>query len=82
MAGKAGFGLKLRRNSDRAMIDLTLGRFIDRLEKAKQLVRIKTPVSTALEMTEIQTRLLAEGGRRRCLKIPSDPTARPTIRRC
>lgn len=36
--------------------------FIDALEKAGDLVRVKTPVSTYLEMTEIQTRLLAEGG--------------------
>jgi len=36
--------------------------FIDRLEKAGQLVRVTEPVSTHLEMTEIQTRLLAEGG--------------------
>ncbi|NUB16649.1 UbiD family decarboxylase [Azospirillum brasilense] len=36
--------------------------FIDRLEKAGRLVVVREPVSTALEMTEIQTRLLAEGG--------------------
>lgn len=36
--------------------------FIDRLESAKRLVRVSAPVSTVLEMTEIQTRLLAEGG--------------------
>ena len=36
--------------------------FIDRLEAAGRLVRVTTPVSTALEMTEIQTRLLAEKG--------------------
>src|SRR5215475_13541444 len=36
--------------------------FIDRLERNKRLVRVKTPVSPVLEMTEIQTRLLAEGG--------------------
>ncbi|MBT4711564.1 MAG: UbiD family decarboxylase [Alphaproteobacteria bacterium] len=36
--------------------------FIERLEKAGQLVRVTEPVSTHLEMTEIQTRLLAEGG--------------------
>ncbi len=36
--------------------------FIDRLEKAGQLVRVTEPVSTFLEMTEIQTRLLAESG--------------------
>src|SRR5215469_6795289 len=36
--------------------------FIDRLEKEGELVRVTEPVSTVLEMTEIQTRLLAEGG--------------------
>src|SRR5579872_7503715 len=36
--------------------------FIDRLERAGKLVRVKTPVSPVLELTEIQTRLLAEGG--------------------
>ena len=36
--------------------------FIDRLEAEKRLVRVRHPVSTELEMTEIQTRLLAERG--------------------
>ena len=36
--------------------------FIARLEQAGELVRVREPVSTVLEMTEIQTRLLAEGG--------------------
>jgi len=36
--------------------------FIDRLEAEGRLVRVSKPVSTVLEMTEIQTRLLAEGG--------------------
>ena len=36
--------------------------FIDRLEKAGRLVRVRAPVSPRLEMTEIQTRLLAEAG--------------------
>ncbi|MEK7264491.1 MAG: UbiD family decarboxylase [Pseudomonadota bacterium] len=36
--------------------------FIGRLEAAGELVRVAHPVSTVLEMTEIQTRLLAEGG--------------------
>ena len=36
--------------------------FIARLETAGRLVRVKAPVSPDLEMTEIQTRLLAEGG--------------------
>ena len=36
--------------------------FIDRLEMAGRLVRVAAPVSPYLEMTEIHTRLLAEGG--------------------
>jgi 4-hydroxy-3-polyprenylbenzoate decarboxylase len=36
--------------------------FISRLEADGRLVRVSTPVSPILEMTEIQTRLLAEGG--------------------
>jgi len=36
--------------------------FLERLEKMGQLVRVHAPVSPHLEMTEIQTRLLAEGG--------------------
>jgi 4-hydroxy-3-polyprenylbenzoate decarboxylase len=36
--------------------------FMERLEKNGRLVRVAAPVSPELEMTEIQTRLLAEGG--------------------
>jgi 4-hydroxy-3-polyprenylbenzoate decarboxylase len=36
--------------------------FISRLEADGELVRVSEPVSTVLEMTEIQTRLLAENG--------------------
>lgn len=36
--------------------------FIDTLEKKNKLVRVSTPVSPDLELTEIQTRLLAENG--------------------
>ncbi|HMM13297.1 MAG TPA: UbiD family decarboxylase [Parvibaculum sp.] len=36
--------------------------FLDRLETTGDLARVKAPVSTVLEMTEIQTRLLAEKG--------------------
>src|SRR6201981_204662 len=36
--------------------------FMDRLETAGRLVRVEAPVSPYLEMTEIQTRLLAESG--------------------
>jgi 4-hydroxy-3-polyprenylbenzoate decarboxylase len=40
----------------------SLREFIARLEAARDLVRVREPVSTVLEMTEIQTRLLAERG--------------------
>ena len=40
----------------------SLREFIDRLEKAGRLVRVRERVSTVLEMTEIQTRVIAEGG--------------------
>ncbi len=36
--------------------------FIEALEKSGQLVRVSEPVSTFLEMTEIQTRVIAEKG--------------------
>ena len=36
--------------------------FMDRLERSGRLVRVKAPVSPALEMTEIHTRLLAQQG--------------------
>ena len=36
--------------------------FLARLEKDGELVRVRQPVSTVLEMTEIQTRLIAQGG--------------------
>src|SRR6202043_450296 len=45
-----------------AMPYRSLRDFIARLESAGELVRVKEPVSTVLEMTEIQTRLIAEGG--------------------
>jgi 4-hydroxy-3-polyprenylbenzoate decarboxylase len=40
----------------------SLREFLQRLEQKNRLVRVKTAVSTHLEMTEIQTRVLAEGG--------------------
>ncbi len=40
----------------------SLREFMTRLERDGRLVRVKTPVSSHLEMTEIQTRVLAEGG--------------------
>ncbi len=40
----------------------SLREFMTRLEAAGRLVRVRTPVSSHLEMTEIQTRVLAAGG--------------------
>src|SRR6516165_12026390 len=40
----------------------SLREFLGVLEAAGELVRVKEPVSTVLEMTEIQRRLLATGG--------------------
>ena len=40
----------------------SLREFLARLESAGELVRVSEPVAVKLEMTEIQTRLLAEGG--------------------
>jgi 4-hydroxy-3-polyprenylbenzoate decarboxylase len=40
----------------------SLREFLAKLEAAGELVRVSEPVSTQLEMTEIQTRLLASGG--------------------
>src|SRR5215469_18186420 len=45
-----------------AMPYSSLRDFMARLEREKRLVRVREPVATVLEMTEIQTRLLAEGG--------------------
>ena len=44
------------------MADKNLREFVARLEKDGRLVRVSEPVSPVLEMTEIQTRLLAEDG--------------------
>jgi 4-hydroxy-3-polyprenylbenzoate decarboxylase len=44
------------------MADKNLREFMARLEAAGELVRVTEPVSPNLEMTEIQTRLLADGG--------------------
>src|SRR3954469_24554528 len=40
----------------------SLREFIGKLEAAGELVRVSEPVSTVLEMTEIQRRLLRDGG--------------------
>jgi 4-hydroxy-3-polyprenylbenzoate decarboxylase len=47
--------------------------FMARLERDRQLVRVREPVCTALEMTEIQTRLLAEKGPAVLFETPVGP---------
>jgi len=51
--------------------------FIDDLEKTGRLVRVSAPVSPALEMTEIQTRLLAERGPAVLFENPVKPDGSP-----
>jgi len=51
--------------------------FIAFLEKEGELVRVTEPVSTHLEMTEIQTRLLAEGGPAVIFENPLDAEGNP-----
>ena len=51
----------------------SLREFLDRLERSGLLARVAEPVSTALEMTEIQTRLLAEGGPAVLFENPRGP---------
>ncbi|MDC7677751.1 UbiD family decarboxylase [Asticcacaulis machinosus] len=52
--------------------------FISKLEKAGELVRVTTPVSTHLEMTEIQTRLLAQKGPAVLFENPVLPDGTPS----
>ena len=51
--------------------------FISRLERDGRLVRIKTPVLTHLEMTEIQTRVLAERGPALLFENVTGPDGKP-----
>src|ERR1700749_4705921 len=57
--------------------------FLAKLEAAGELVRVKEPVSTVLEMTEIQTRLIAKGGPavlfERPLKADGAPSSMPVL---
>jgi 4-hydroxy-3-polyprenylbenzoate decarboxylase len=57
--------------------------FIAKLESAGELVRVKEPVSTVLEMTEIQTRLIAQGGPavifEKPLRADGTPSAMPVL---
>jgi len=58
----AGLCQKQAKQLERLMAYRSLRDFIAKLEAAGELVRVAEPVSTVLEMTEICTRLLAEGG--------------------
>ena len=55
----------------------SLREFIDRLEAKGRLVRITAPVSPYLDMTEIQTRLLAEQGPAVLFENPVRPDGTP-----
>jgi 4-hydroxy-3-polyprenylbenzoate decarboxylase len=61
----------------------SLRSFMARLEGAGRLVRVKAPVSTVLEMTEIHTRLLAEKGPavlfENPVKADGSPSAMPVL---
>ncbi|HJN03790.1 MAG TPA: UbiD family decarboxylase [Alphaproteobacteria bacterium] len=54
----------------------SLREFMRVLEDAGELVRVTEPVSTDLEMTEIQTRLLAEGGPAVLFENPVDTSGK------
>ncbi len=57
--------------------------FIAKLEAAGELVRVSEPVSTVLEMTEIQRRLLATGGPavlfENVIRADGQPSAMPCL---
>lgn len=55
----------------------SLREFIERLEREGRLIRVSHPVSPVLEMTEIQTRLLAEGGPAVLFERVVHPDGRP-----
>jgi 4-hydroxy-3-polyprenylbenzoate decarboxylase len=56
----------------------SLREFMARLEREGRLLRVKTPVSPHLEMTEIQTRVLAEGGPAILFENVTLPDGRPS----
>lgn len=56
----------------------SLREFMARLEAAGELVHVREPVSTVLEMTEIQTRLLATGGPAVLFEAPIRADGRPS----
>ena len=54
----------------------SLRAFMDRLERTGRLVRVTAPISTELEMTEVQTRVLAERGPALLFENPRGPDGR------
>ena len=60
----------------------SLREFIALLEAERELVRVATPVSTVLEMTEICTRLLATGGPAVLFEHPVGADGAPTAMPC
>src|SRR3569833_809539 len=56
--------------------------FMAMLEAQGELVRVKEPVSTVLEMTEIQTRLLANGGPAVLFESPIHADNQPSSMPC
>src|SRR6478735_9845072 len=61
----------------------SLREFLETLERAGELVRVSEPVSTQLEMTEIQRRLLATGGPavlfENVLRADGEPSTMPCL---
>ncbi|MBV9329934.1 MAG: UbiD family decarboxylase [Alphaproteobacteria bacterium] len=58
----------------------SLREFVQKLERENELVRVREPVATALEMTEIQTRLIANAGPAALFEYPvRDDGARSDI---
>src|ERR1700689_4595308 len=57
--------------------------FLAKLERDGELVRVREPVSTFLEMTEIQTRLIAQGGPavifEKPIKADGTPSSMPVL---
>jgi 4-hydroxy-3-polyprenylbenzoate decarboxylase len=60
--GREEFHSRFQKPYNRAMSHSSLRDFIATLDRRGRLARVTAPVSPDLEMTEIQTRLLAEGG--------------------
>ncbi|MFN9928697.1 MAG: UbiD family decarboxylase [Phenylobacterium sp.] len=60
----------------------SLREFLTKLEAAGELVRVTEPVSTALEMTEIQRRLLRDGGPAVLFENPIRADGQPSTMPC